>query len=161
MVLSLCSYLEPALWWWSQGFPGSPHSPSGRSYCSWSAGDCAEVTFIGYFHLEISKKNCHDASWDSQLWLLCNKDALRYKINVIPHRKSIRCGWVSVSRCDTKNKLLSDDLRGYFPPLCSQMRRSTWTLCPTEFKLSREDLKGAKLAARTYFFQTLLCSQNS
>lgn len=37
-----CSYQEPAWLLWTQEFPGSPHSPSGRSYCSWSADDCAE-----------------------------------------------------------------------------------------------------------------------
>lgn len=35
------SYREPAWWLWPLEFPGSPRSPSGRSYCSWSAGDCA------------------------------------------------------------------------------------------------------------------------
>lgn len=43
-VLSLnkWSYQEPSWWLRSLEFPGSPRSPSGRSYCSWSAGDCAE-----------------------------------------------------------------------------------------------------------------------
>lgn len=61
----LCSHLEPAWWWWSQGFPGSPRSPSGRSYCSWSAGGCARVTVKGYFSLKISK----NLSWSNVSWL--------------------------------------------------------------------------------------------
>lgn len=71
---------------------------------------------------------------------------------------------VSVSRCDTKNNVLSDDLMAFFPSRLSDVffylnslsqREKIWDV----FKAGHAKL--AAMQAKTYFFQTLLCSQNS